>query len=138
MPKEKDPILKKLQELGCNSQFKLAIAYQVYLDLSEVRKLQVESRYNKELDIIYFVGKGDEFPNGSEIFIPLSSASFLSMSWIETLQQAICQDREGPRITMAFKEQDSSVMYYCMTTGIIPPDPPSPPILKKPGQLSSE
>lgn len=118
--------MRELQELGCSSPFKLSIAYYVYLDLHEVRKLKVQSKYNKELDIIYFIVSGEELVEDSEIFIPLSSASFLSISWIETIQDAVCKENEDPRITLAFREQDSSVMYYSMTKGIIPPVPPPP------------
>ncbi|XP_067012993.2 tRNA-splicing endonuclease subunit Sen15 [Anabrus simplex] len=126
-----NPIMKMLSSLGCQDQFKLAVAYHIYMELCEVMTLwDVQCHHNSKLDLIYFTAKRSKSSKETEIFVPHSVTSDITMNWIETVQNEICGE-EVKKITLAMKHQDSSVVYYSLTQGMVAPDSPETSRQKK-------
>jgi hypothetical protein len=129
------PVQKDMINLGCRNQFSVGIAFQVYMDLCEVQAMQdVQYLYSHELDMLYLVGKtGRDSHSGSrsEIFLPLSSVSEITPAWIQKVQDTLCTDEDKKGITLAMKDHDSTVVYYRMTQGLVPPDSPETAHRKK-------
>ncbi|PSN33291.1 hypothetical protein C0J52_20684 [Blattella germanica] len=121
------PVLQDMINLGCRDQFNVGIAYQVYLNLCEVQAMRdVKYHYNKELDLLYLTGVKEKVSESSlpEIYLPLSTVSEISTSWISNVQDALCNEREDKGLTLAIKDHDSTVVYYRVTQGLVPPDSP--------------
>ncbi|XP_069686345.1 tRNA-splicing endonuclease subunit Sen15-like [Periplaneta americana] len=128
------PVLQDMINLGCRNQFSVGIAFQVYMDLCEVQALRdVKYLYSRELDLLYLTGtKGRSHDSASpEIFLPLSTISEITPAWIRKVQDTLCADEVRKGITLAMKEHDSTVVYYRMMQGLVPPDSPETARRKK-------
>ncbi|KAJ9574783.1 hypothetical protein L9F63_008047 [Diploptera punctata] len=129
------PVLQDMINLGCRNQFSVGIAYQVYMNLCEVQAMRdVKYLYNKELDMLYLTAVKQTDANSSknsEIFLPLSTVSEITPAWIKKVQDTLCSDREDKGLTLAMKEHDSTVVFYRMTQGLVPPDSPETARRKK-------
>jgi hypothetical protein len=57
----------------------------------------VKCLYNRELDLLYLVGKvgrGSESASRTEIFLPLSTVSEITPAWIQKVQDTLCADQD--------------------------------------------
>nr|CAD7258757.1 unnamed protein product [Timema shepardi] len=79
---------------------------------------------NQELDIIYLTGKKKQSSVTPEIYVPVSATADITPEWIELVQTILCKDKETKGVTLAIKEQDSSIVYYRITQALVPPDSP--------------
>nr|CAD7572953.1 unnamed protein product [Timema californicum] len=84
----------------------------------------VEYFYSQELDIIYLTGKKKQSSVTPEIYVPVSATADITPEWIELVQNILCKDKETKGVTLAIKEQDSSIVYYRITQALVPPDSP--------------
>ncbi|KDR20531.1 tRNA-splicing endonuclease subunit Sen15-like isoform X2 [Zootermopsis nevadensis] len=129
------PVQQDMVNLGCRNQLSVGIAFQVYMDLCEVQAMEdVRYVYSHELDLIYLLGKtqrGPQSASRTEIFLPLSTASEITPAWIQKVQDTLCTDKDKKGITLAMKEHDSTVVYYRLTQGLVPPDSPETARRKK-------
>lgn len=76
-------------KLGRQSQAKVAIAYQVYLNLSEAHTLwEVDYKYHEELNLIYLTGRKSKSAP-LEIYIPMATKSDISITEVEALQNSL-------------------------------------------------
>ncbi|PNF41216.1 hypothetical protein B7P43_G01475 [Cryptotermes secundus] len=94
----------------------------------------VKYLYNRELDLLYLMGKdgrGSQSASRTEIFLPLSTVCEITPAWIQKVQDTLCADQEEKGITLAMKEHDSTVVYYRLTQGLLPPDSPETKHRKK-------
>ncbi|KAJ1525026.1 hypothetical protein ONE63_009872 [Megalurothrips usitatus] len=116
------PVLKQLLDFGCRDQRCASVAFAVYMDLSEVKAVW-DLRYDfcKDLDIIYLTGREQETmePN---VYIPLSASQTVSPEWLCKVQKALPTQNRG--LTLAFKDADSTIVYYNVTEGLETPDSP--------------
>ncbi|XP_049785863.1 uncharacterized protein LOC126188313 [Schistocerca cancellata] len=119
------PVLQKMIQSGCQNQQKIAVAFQVYMELCEVEKLwNVRHHYNELHDFFYLTGKHSASSERDEIFIPLSITSDISPAWVENIQNEVCRNTSPKSITLAIKEQDSTVVYYNVERELASPDSP--------------
>nr|CAD7454851.1 unnamed protein product [Timema tahoe] len=117
--------LEDMITLGCKRQQTAALALQIYIELCEVQALwNVEYFYSQELDIIYLTGKKKQSSTMPEIYVPVSATADITPEWIEQVQNILCKDKEIKGVTLAIKEQDSSIVYYQITQALVPPDSP--------------
>ncbi|XP_049960008.1 uncharacterized protein LOC126480762 isoform X1 [Schistocerca serialis cubense] len=150
------PVLQKMIQSGCQNQQKIAVAFQVYMELCEVEKLwNVRHHYNELHDFFYLTGKHSASSERDEIFIPLSITSDISPAWVENIQNEVCRNTSPKRnaeertmtttpdnsklqqqgfvqsITLAIKEQDSTIVYYNVERELASPDSPETTQKKK-------
>lgn len=129
------PVQQDMINLGCRNQFSVGIAFQVYMDLCEVQAMRdVQYLYSHELDLLYLVGntgRDSQSASRTEIFLPLSTVSEITPAWIQKVQDTLCTDQDKKGITLAMKDHDSTVVYYRMTQGLVPPDSPETAQQKK-------
>lgn len=119
------PVLQKMLQSGCQNQQKVAVAFQVYMELCEVEKLwHVDHHYNRTHDFFYLTAKPSATSETDEIFIPLSITSDISPAWLENIQNEVCSNNSSKSITLAVKEQDSTIVYYTVERELVTPDSP--------------
>lgn len=119
------PVLQKMIQSGCQNQHKIAVAFQVYMELCEVEKLwNVNHHYSRTHDFFYLTGKPSASSERDEIFIPLSITSDISPAWLESIQNEVCRNNSPKSMTLAVKEQDSTIVYYTVERDLVTPDSP--------------
>ncbi|XP_047114192.1 uncharacterized protein LOC124794687 isoform X3 [Schistocerca piceifrons] len=92
------PVLQKMIQSGCQNQQKIAVAFQVYMELCEVEKLwNVRHHYNELHDFFYLTGKHSASSERDKIFIPLSITSDISPAWVENIQNEVCRNTSPKR-----------------------------------------
>ncbi|GBP53182.1 hypothetical protein EVAR_28525_1 [Eumeta japonica] len=114
-------IKEDMMSLGCQSKLKIALAYQLYMYLIDVKLMyDVEYCYNQDIDILYIVAK----PSKNEkmnIYVPVLTSEEVSMNQIETLQENLCTIESGPSINLAFIEGDTTTVIYTFTRDLVHP-----------------
>ncbi|KAF2906162.1 hypothetical protein ILUMI_00020 [Ignelater luminosus] len=115
---------EKLQEdfikKGCNNRKSIAIATQVYLELSEVKRYwDVEYHYSSSLGRLYFTArkKKNEYPL---IFIPVEVSEGLSFHNFQEFFQ-LCDNSELQTICLAIVNSDSTCIFYQMSNSLVRP-----------------
>lgn len=111
-------------------------AMAVYLDLCESKHwFSVSIHPCKSLKLVYITGKRIK-KSQFDIVVPLTIDTALTTEKIQNIIQEVnlCEEKEveertgierGPKVTMAFCEADSTVVYYDFFQGLVPPDPPN-------------
>ncbi|XP_049828531.1 uncharacterized protein LOC126267386 isoform X2 [Schistocerca gregaria] len=106
------PVLQKMIHSGCQNQQKIAVAFQVYMELCEVEKLwNVRHHYNELHDFFYLTGKHSASSERDEIFIPLSITSDISPAWVENIQNEVCCNT-SPKRSLVISNQSRVVIRY--------------------------
>lgn len=112
-------ITNHLKSLGCKSNISIALAYQVYVELFEVKLMyNVDFAYSKDLDLIYLTAKPTKKAN-TQIFIPQSTSQTINMKIISEYQNKLCDKDKEQTVTIACVESDSTVVLYTFTKGLI-------------------
>ena len=108
----------------------------VYLDLCESKHwFSVSLHPCKSLKLVYITGKRIK-KSQIDIVVPVTIDTALTTEEIQNIVQevSVCEEREvekdtenepRPKVTMAFCEADSTVVYYDFFQGLVPPDPPN-------------
>ena len=135
---EDHPKFKEIRSYGYyNENNSLArAAVTVYLDLCESKHwFGVCIRPCESLKLVYITGKRTK-KSQFDVVVPLTIDTALTTEEIQNILQEVnlCeQEGEGretecspanPRVTIAFCEADSTVVYYDFYQGLEPPDPP--------------
>lgn len=139
---EQHPKFKEIQSYGYyngNSSLERA-AMTVYLDLCESKHwFSVVIRPCESLKMVYITGKRTK-KSQFDIVVPLTIDTALTAEEIQNIIQEVNQreqqqqeaDREeagiergctNSRVTIAFCEADSTVVYYDFFQGLVPPNP---------------
>ncbi|XP_011644805.1 tRNA-splicing endonuclease subunit Sen15-like [Pogonomyrmex barbatus] len=114
------PSYYHLCKLGCNDPIKTSTAFYVYIEICEVRRYwDVTYKYNQELDLIYFEVKKKKC-SPLEIYVPWPTKYTISIDKIEKMQQLL----QNERLTIVLKFEDSSSIFYTVTTGLLKPATP--------------
>ena len=111
-------------------------AITVYLDLCENKHwFGVCIRPCESLKLVYVTGKRTK-KSQIDVVVPLTIDKALTTEEIQNILQEVnlCEEEredgeierscEGPKVTIAFCESDSTVVYYDFFQGLVPPDPP--------------
>ena len=135
---EDHPKVKEIQSYGYfNERSSLARAViTVYLDLCENKHwFGVCIRPCESLKLVYITGKRTK-KSQVDVVVPLTIDRALTVEEIQDILQEVNRcEQEGedaemesscasPRVTVAFCEADSTVVYYDFFQGLVPPDPP--------------
>ena len=136
---EDHPKFKEIQSYGYyDEKSSLArAAVTVYLDLCENKHwFGVCLRPCESLKLVYFTGKRTK-KSQFDVLVPLTIDTALTAEEIQNIlrEVTLCEEQEGedaemerscghPRVTIAFCEADSTVVYYDFFQGLVPPDPP--------------
>ncbi|CAG4995590.1 unnamed protein product [Parnassius apollo] len=112
-------IKQDMKSLGCTSDRKIALAYQLYIYLID-EKLMYDTEYcfNKDVNSLYVVAR----PNKQEklnIYVPIPTSFDISMDFISKMQENLCTVETGPTINLAFIEEDFTTVIYTFTKGLI-------------------
>ena len=135
---ENHPKFKEIQSYGYyNEKTSMArAAMTVYLDLCESKHwFSVSIHPCQSLKLVYITGKRIK-KSQFEIVVPITIDTALTTEEIQNIIQEVnvCEGKaveedtgmeQGPKLTMAFCEADSTVVYYEFFQGLIPPDPPN-------------
>jgi len=113
-------------------------AMTVYLDLCESKHwFNVSIHPCESLKLVYITGKRIK-KSPFDIVVPVTIDRALTTEEIQNIIQEVnlCEEKEvedgmctgnerAPKVTMAFCEADSTVVYYDFFHGLVPPDPPN-------------
>ena len=135
---ENHPKFKEIQSYGYyNGKLSTARAVMtVYLDLCESKHwFSVSLHPCESLKLVYITGKRIK-KSQIDIVVPVTIDTALTTEEIQNIIQevSLCEEKEvekdtenEPRskVTMAFCEADSTVVYYDFFQGLVPPDPPN-------------
>ena len=135
---ENHPKFKEIQSYGYyNGKLSTARAVMtVYLDLCESKHwFSVSLHPCESLKLVYITGKRIK-KSQIDIVVPVTIDTALTTEEIQNIVQevSVCEEREvekdtenepRPKVTMAFCEADSTVVYYDFFQGLVPPDPPN-------------
>ncbi|XP_049881414.1 uncharacterized protein LOC126377614 [Pectinophora gossypiella] len=112
-------IKEDMRGLGCESDIKISLAYQLYIHLIDEKLMyDTEYCYNKDIDALYIVAR----PSKNEkmnIYVPIPTSEDISMDKINEMQENLCTIETGPAINLAFTEADSTTVIYSFTKGLI-------------------
>ncbi|XP_026276139.2 tRNA-splicing endonuclease subunit Sen15-like isoform X2 [Frankliniella occidentalis] len=115
------PVLEDLLSFGCGDQRIPPAAFAVFMDLSEVKAVwDLQYQFCKALDIIYLIGRENESDVETNIYLPLPASYTVSPAWLEKVQNSLSTKNRG--LILAFKDADSTVVYYQITEGLVTPD----------------
>lgn len=135
---EDHPKFKEVQSFGYfNEKSSLARAViTVYLDLCENKHwFGVCIRPCESLKLVYITGKRTK-KSQVDVVVPLTIDTVLTVEEIQDIVKEVNRcEQEGEdaemesscassRVTVAFCEADSTVVYYDFFQGLVPPDPP--------------
>lgn len=138
---ENHPKFKEIQSYGYYSEKpSLARAVMtVYLDLCESKHwFSVTIHPCESLKLVYITGKRTK-KSQFDIVVPLTIDTASTTEEIQNIIQEVnlCEEEEveedaetergncaSSKVTMAFCEADSTVVYYDFFQGLVPPDPP--------------
>ncbi|XP_077295977.1 uncharacterized protein LOC143918135 [Arctopsyche grandis] len=108
-----------LKLLGCTSPIQISLAYQVFIELFDVKLMHdVEFFYNVNLRLPYLTAKTAK-NTPAHIFVPHSTSEPITMSYIEEVQKNICTNSSQPSVTLACIEGDSTIVFYTFTKDLI-------------------
>ncbi|XP_053620066.1 uncharacterized protein LOC128680736 [Plodia interpunctella] len=112
-------IKEDMKSLGCESDMKISLAYQLYIHLVDEKLMyDTEYCYNKDVDTLYVVAR----PRKNEklnIYVPIRTYDDISLDFINTMQENLCTVESGPSINLAFIEGDSTIVIYSFTKGLV-------------------
>ncbi|XP_017775638.1 PREDICTED: uncharacterized protein LOC108561987 [Nicrophorus vespilloides] len=131
-----DFAIEKFKQLGCRSKLQMSLAFQVHLELNEVKKYwDVEYKYNEQIDCLYLTACKCKNSDATT-FIPIPACQKLNFNVMNKyleLSQSVC---------LVICKADSTCVYYEITVGIgvPPPDVPntSASVQSKREQLDKE
>lgn len=135
---ENHPKFNEIQSYGYfNGKPSMArAAMTVYLDLCESKHwFSVSIHPCESLKLVYITGKRIK-KSPFDIVVPVTIDTALTTEEIQNIVQEVnlCEEKEVeedtgnervPKVTMAFCEADSTVVYYDFFQGLVPPDPPA-------------
>ena len=135
---ENHPKFKEIQSYGYyNGKPSMERAVMtVYLDLCESKHwFSVSIHPCESLKLVYITGKRLK-KSQFDIIVPLTIDTALTTEEIQNIIQEVnlCEEKEveedtgieqRPKVTMAFCEADSTIVYYDFFQGLVPPDPPN-------------
>lgn len=123
-------ICEHLKLLGCRSSAEIAFAYQVYLELFDVKLMHdVVFYYNIDINQIYLTAKASK-NSVPCIFVPHPSHIAATMPYIEKLQRNLCTPECEQSITLVCIEEDSTMVFYTFFCHLI--ESQNPEILTRP------
>lgn len=137
---EKHPKFNEIQSYGYyNEKMSLArAAIAVYMDLCESKHwFKVCIHPCESLKLVYITGKRTK-KSQFDVVVPLTIDTNLTTEEITSIIQEVnlceeeteegtdtCRNRASSKVTMAFYEADSTIVYYDFSQGLVPPDPPT-------------
>ena len=137
---EAHPKFKEIQSYGFyDEKMPLArAAIGVYLDLCESKHwFKVCIHPCESLKLVYITGKRTK-KSHFDVVVPLTIDTTLTTEEIHDIIQEVnlceeeteegadaCRSRVSSKVTMAFYEADSTIVYYDFSQGLVPPDPPT-------------
>ncbi|XP_013195102.1 uncharacterized protein LOC106138489 [Amyelois transitella] len=112
-------IKQDMKSLGCDSDVKISLAYQLYIHLVDEKLMyDTEYCYNKDVDTLYVVAR----PRKNEklnIYVPIRTYDDISVEFINKMQENLCTVESGHSINLAFIEGDSTIVIYSFTKGLV-------------------
>ncbi|KAJ8708261.1 hypothetical protein PYW07_010386 [Mythimna separata] len=113
-----------MKALGCNSDLKVSLAYNLYIHLVDDKLMyDTEYCYNKDIDTLYIVAR----PKKNEklnIYVPIPTYDEISVDFINKIQENLCTVETGPTVNLAFIEYDFTTVIYTFTKGLVDRPPP--------------
>lgn len=117
-------IKEDMKALGCNSDLKISLAYNLYIYLVDEKLMyDTEYCYNKDIDTLYIVAR----PNKGaklNIYVPIPTYDHISIDFINQIQENLCTVETGPTVNLAFVEGDFTTVIYTFTKGMADRPPP--------------
>ncbi|ORX53860.1 hypothetical protein BCR36DRAFT_348891 [Piromyces finnis] len=115
---EKNPMYSNVKEYCEKYPLKSYNIFQTYLDLCLVKKYEIKNFIDvKELKTIAFEVKNPK-ENENSIVIPMG----INETWsIETLNKTFVELKDISSIIYAILSSDSSIVYYRVSKGMVPP-----------------
>ncbi|CAG5133600.1 unnamed protein product [Candidula unifasciata] len=100
-------------------------AFLVYLDLTEVKGWwSTEMTYSPQLDRPYILGQHKRFVQRQAV-LPVGVEECVSSQQMRQFFSHVLVDEEPIKsITLAVSELDSTVVYYKLSSGLLPPESP--------------
>lgn len=119
------PVWKEIQEFGAPDKLQSQIAFMVYMELCEGKGWwNVNTHFCEEQSLVFLSGHASR-NKPREIILPVSMDTKLSPAKIQSYIQTVkLPDYHTDSIVMAICGGDSGVVYYKLTKGVVPPEPP--------------
>ncbi|KAF9800788.1 hypothetical protein SFRURICE_001812 [Spodoptera frugiperda] len=117
-------VKEDMKALGCKSDLKVSLAYQLYLHLVDQKLMyDTEYCYNRDIETLYVVARPrrNEKPN---IYVPIPTHDEITVDFINKIQENLCTVETGPSVNLAFVEGDLSIVIYTFTKGLVERPPP--------------
>lgn len=112
-------IKEDMKSLGCESDMKISLAYQLYIHLVDEKLMyDTEYCYNKDIDTLYVVARSRKNEK-LNIYVPIPTYDDISIDFINKMQENLCTVETGPSINLAFLEGDSTTVIYSFTKGLV-------------------
>ncbi|KAK3594716.1 hypothetical protein CHS0354_001540 [Potamilus streckersoni] len=122
----------ELNEYGIDNPTQMDLTILVYLNLCEVRGWwNVKTHGCHEMNIFFLSGQSSK-SSPREIILPISSTSSLSPADIQQYLQIIKVDNSPTKgLILAVCDTDSTMVFYKVTDGLVPPESPEESEQKK-------
>ncbi|XP_045200750.2 tRNA-splicing endonuclease subunit Sen15-like isoform X1 [Mercenaria mercenaria] len=119
------PVWKDIQEYNTPDKIQAQIAFMVYMELCEDKGWwNMKTHLCQELSVVFLSGHASR-NKPREIIIPMSADTVLNPAQIQTYILTVkIPDHHTNSVILAICGEDSGTVYYKLTDGLVPPDPP--------------
>jgi len=120
------PKFQEIQQYNSRDTLQSQAAFLVYLDLCEVKEWWgVGCEHSVELDVVVLRGRPSRHAPYQTV-VPVPAGRQLSPTMIQHLISVLGTETPSglKSVTFALMESDTTVVYYVMTNGLVPPDTP--------------
>ncbi|KAL3872457.1 hypothetical protein ACJMK2_040383 [Sinanodonta woodiana] len=126
------PVRAILNEYGIDNPAQMDLTVLVYLNLCEVRGWwNVKTHCCQEMNIFFLSGQSSP-SSPREIILPISSTTNLSPADIQQYLHVIKVDNSPTKgLILAVCDTDSTMVFYKITDGLVPPESPEESEQKK-------
>ncbi|XP_013409348.1 tRNA-splicing endonuclease subunit Sen15-like [Lingula anatina] len=120
------PKYKEMMSHGFNNSDQALQAMLVYLDLCEAKQwAKVSLHPCSELKMIFLTAQESERDGQAHLMLPIGNDAELNIAQMKQYIDHIKHPSvECPSLTLAIVASDSTILYYKITDGLVPPDPP--------------
>lgn len=131
-PVHDHPVLKEMMAYGLADTQQIFRAFNVYLDLCEVKGFwNVKCHKCSALNLVFLSGHANR-SEPRELILPVSCDSQLSPATLQTYTEKVkLQGYNTHGLVLAICASDSSIVYYRVTDGLVQPESPEETIVKQ-------
>ncbi|XP_022184575.2 uncharacterized protein LOC111043826 [Nilaparvata lugens] len=125
------PVMLEMSSTGCKDQKAISLAFQTYMELCEVEILwNVEHHFNEELDLIY-LSAAEKSDGEKNVYVPISYLHIITPEWLVETRKQMEERHKNSIITIVIRGEDTTVVHYKLSPGLVPPLSPNATKLKK-------